>query len=167
MKKLMIWALVALGATLCACSNGKTDNKVAEAEAAEATVTADTTIVPEGQAGLAFGTGSNAMDMVRSFYNDRLFEDYDYLRQNCTERMLKQLADDYRNEYGDEGLAVWLFRSGAQDGPSKVHAIESIRRLDDGWFRYKAYDMGISFTRDIRIVNKNGRLLIDQVKMVY
>jgi len=103
-------------------------------------------------------------DMIREMYEARLFEDYDYLCNHCSEHLLGMLKEAYEQETGEEGLAVWLFRSGINGGKTEKHAIISVEPLEDGWWRYEAVDMGVEFTRSIRLADNNGQLLFDDLK---
>lgn len=52
------------------------------------------------------------------------------LEKCCTQRLLRKLRADYG--YDGEGYAVWLFRTGAQDGPDDVSEIREVAALGDG-----------------------------------
>lgn len=98
-------------------------------------------------------------------YEKSLYEDYSFLEEHCSKGLLKKLSEEY--DYEGEGYAVWKFRSGAQDGPSKEHVMTSIEDEGNGWFRYTAIDMGIAFTKRIKISHKDGRNMIEDVVDVY
>lgn len=99
---------------------------------------------------------------IREMYEQSLYEDYDFLKLHCSSSLLAKLADEY--DYDGAGYAVWLFRSAAQDGPSDQHALVGIDAEDDGWYCYTAVDMGITFTRRIRIVHEDGIIVIDDLE---
>ncbi len=104
-------------------------------------------------------------EFIRDMYEKTLYEDYTFLEQNCTESLLAKLSEEY--DYEGEGYAVWKFRSGAQDGPSNEHVMTNIEDEGNGWYKYTAKDMGITFTKRIRIAHEGGRGLIDDLVDVY
>ena len=97
-------------------------------------------------------------DFISDMYENSLYEDYSFLEKHCSKSLLAKLSDEY--DYDGEGYAVWKFRSGAQDGPSNEHAIISIEDEGDGWYRYTAKDMGIIFTKRIRLSHEGGKTKI-------
>ena len=64
---------------------------------------------------LSYADGPDAESFIRNFYQNRCFEDYRFLEAHCSAGLLSKLKKAY--DYEGEGYAVWLFRSGAQDGP--------------------------------------------------
>ena len=107
-----------------------------------------------------------AEQFICEMYNNIHFEDYDYLRSHCTEKLLAKLAEQY--EYDGEGLAVWLFRSGAQDSkyefaPTKILRVTPI---GDNWYAYTALDAGWKFTNALKLLPQDGSFLMDDVVMV-
>ena len=104
-----------------------------------------------------------AEQFIRQMYNTVSFEDYDYLRSHCTEKFLDKLAQQY--EYDGDGLAVWLFRSGAQDS-KYAHAptkILHVTPIGDNWYSYTALDAGWRFTTALKLLPKDGSFLMDDV----
>lgn len=97
-------------------------------------------------------------EFIRDMYDNSLYEDYSFLQQHCADSLLTRLSEAY--DYEGEGYAVWEFRSGAQDGPSNEHSLTSIEYEGNGWYRYTAIDMGITFMRRIRISHEGGRTMI-------
>lgn len=104
-------------------------------------------------------------EFIRDMYEKTLYEDYSFLEQHCSKELLKKLSDQY--DYEGEGYAVWKFRSGAQDGPSNEHVMTSIEDEGKGWYRYTAIDMGITFTKRIKISHEGERSLIEDIADVY
>lgn len=107
-----------------------------------------------------------AEQFIRGMYNTINFQDYDYLRSHCTENLLEKLAEAY--EYDGEGLAVWLFRSGAQDSkyefaPTKILRVTPI---GDNWYAYTALDAGWKFTNALKLLPKGDSFQMDDVVMV-
>lgn len=104
---------------------------------------------------------ANDMEFVRDMYEKVQYEDYGFLEKHCSKNLLKKLSEAY--DYDGKGYAVWQFRSGAQDGPSKEHSIIHIEDEGDGWYTYTAIDMGITFRRKIKISHKGRRTMIEDV----
>lgn len=88
-------------------------------------------------------------EFIRTMYDGRLYEDYEFLENNCSAGLLQRLSNEY--DYDGGGYAVWLFRSGMQDGPTNESRILEIEQLGDGWYRYKALDMGHFFDKYIKL----------------
>lgn len=98
---------------------------------------------------------------IRNMYEKSLYEDYTFLERHCSKDLLTKLAEEY--DYEGEGYAVWKFRSAAQDGPSKEYAMKSIEDEGNGWYKYTAIDMGITFTKRIKISHKGRRIIIENI----
>ena len=58
-------------------------------------------------------------DTIKPFltkmYNDKLYENYDFLQKHCSPELLKKLQDAYTYDSDGPAYATWLFRSGQQD----------------------------------------------------
>ena len=114
-------------------------------------------------------TSTTRRDEIKSFitqmYNNKLYEDYDFLRKHCSSGLLKKLQDAYPYDTDGIAYASWLFRSGQQD--SKPGADDRTIMLevkaDGDWFVYTALDMGWEFTNRIKITNKGGEIVIEDV----
>ncbi len=108
-------------------------------------------------------------DEIKSFitqmYNNKLYEDYDFLRKHCSSGLLKKLQDAYPYDTDGIAYATWLFRSSQQDSKpgadDKTIMLEV--RADGDWFIYTALDMGWKFTNKIKITNKGGEIIIEDV----
>lgn len=100
---------------------------------------------------------------VKEMFDKKMYENYSWLHEHCTETMLHKLAADY--EYDEEGgYAVWRFRSEYQDGPSERYGIISVKNLGDGWYNYTFYDMGNEDNRSIKLIKKGNSFMIDGLK---
>ena len=114
-------------------------------------------------------TSTTKSDEIKSFitqmYNNKLYEDYDFLQNHCSAELLKKLQDAYPYDTDGTAYATWLFRSGQQD--SKPGADDKTIMLevkaDEDWFVYTALDMGWKFTNRIKITNKGGEIVIEDV----
>lgn len=114
-------------------------------------------------------TSTTKSDEIESFitqmYNNKLYEDYDFLRKHCSAGLLKKLQDAYPYDTDGIAYATWLFRSSQQDSKpgadDKTIMLEV--RADGDWFVYTALDMGWRFTNKIKITNKGGEIVIDDI----
>ena len=114
-------------------------------------------------------TSTTRRDEIKSFitqmYNNKLYEDYDFLRKHCSSGLLKKLQDVYPYDADGIAYATWLFRSSQQD--SKPGADDKTILLevkaDGDWFIYTALDMGWEFTNRIKITSKGGEIIIEDI----
>ena len=114
-------------------------------------------------------TSATKSDEIKSFitqmYNNKRYEDYDFLRKHCTAELLKKLQDTYPYDTDGIAYATWLFRSGQQDSKpgSDDKTIMLEVKADSDWFVYTALDMGWEFTNKIKITNKGGEIVIEDI----
>ena len=114
-------------------------------------------------------TSTTNSDEIKSFitqmYNNKLYEDYDFLQKHCSAELLQKLQDAYPYDTDGIAYATWLFRSGQLDSKSKADdkTIMLEVKADCDWFVYTALDMGWKFTNRIRITNKGGEVVIEDV----
>ena len=114
-------------------------------------------------------TSTTKSDEIKSFitqmYNNKRYEDYDFLRKHCSSGLLKKLQDAYTYDTDGIAYATWLFRSSQQD--SKPEADDKTIMLeikaDGDWFIYTALDMGWEFTNRIKVTNKRGKIIIEDI----
>ena len=123
-------------------------------------------IYPNFACPLKFNTSE---DTIKSFltkmYNDKLYEDYDFLQKHCSPELLKKLQDAYTYDSDGPAYAAWLFRSSLQD--SKPDSDGKTMMLDvkaDGaWYFYTALDMGWKVTNRIKVISKDDRIIIEDM----
>ncbi|MBO6169015.1 MAG: hypothetical protein J6O51_03495 [Bacteroidales bacterium] len=73
----------------------------------------------------------------------------EYLKSTLSEDILNSIwGADYEDSY-----SYWVFRTGMQDGPSSVSAVESIEALGDGWYRVSYSDLGNPGVTDVQVAN--------------
>ena len=114
-------------------------------------------------------TPTSKSDEIKSFitlmYNNKLYEDYDFLQKHCSAELLKKLQDAYPYDTDGRTYATWLFRSGQQDSKPGADAktIMLEVKADGDWFVYTALDMGWEFTNRIKITSKGGEIIIEDV----
>ena len=109
---------------------------------------------------------SGIVQWVSDFYTNYVFndyiEDYGFIDQYCTAQLKQELRDAY--EYDGEGYALWLFRSGFQDGPSDECYITGVTDLGNGWFSIAMVDMGNEAERIVEIVDEDGFLKFNAIE---
>ena len=111
-------------------------------------------------------------DTIKSFltrmYDDKLYEDYDFLQKHCSPELLKKLQDAYPYDSDGPAYATWLFRSGQQD--SKPGSDGKTMMLDikaDGdWYVYTALDMGWKVTNRIKVTSKDSKIIIEDMDLI-
>ena len=108
-------------------------------------------------------------DHIKSFitkmYNDKLYEDYDFLQKHCSDELLKKLQDAYTYDSDGPAYATWLFRSGLQDdmpGSDGKNMMLDIK-ADGDWYFYTALDMGWKVTNRIKVISKDGKIIIEDM----
>ena len=114
-------------------------------------------------------TSTTKSDEIKSFitqmYNNKLYEDYDFLRKHCSSGLLKKLQDAYTYDTDGIAYATWLFRSSQQDSKPRTDdkTIMLEVKADGDWFIYTALDMGWEFTNRIKVTNKRGKIIIEDI----
>ena len=115
-------------------------------------------------------TSTTRSDEIKSFitqmYNNKLYEDYDFLRKHCSSGLLKKLQDAYTYDTDTVAYATWLFRSGQQDEKSSQDNTTTLLEVtfNGDWYTYKALDMGWEFTRRIKLISKGGLIIIEDLE---
>lgn len=108
---------------------------------------------------------ATVIDFITDMYNDYKYDDETFIKEHCTPKMIQYLRDAYEYDcYEGDCLATWEFRSGVQDGPNDMHFIVSVTPLDDNWYRYIFYDCGCKASNVIRIIDEDGKLMIDGIR---
>ena len=110
-------------------------------------------------------------DTIRSFlikmYNDKLYEDYDFLQKHCSPELLQKLQNAYTYDSDGPAYATWLFRSSLQDSKSgsdgKTMMLDV--KADGDWYVYTALDMGWKVTNRIKVISKDGKIIIEDMDL--
>lgn len=107
---------------------------------------------------------------IRSFiikmYEDKLYEDYDFLQKHCSSEFLKKLQEAYPYDADGVAYATWLFRSGQQDskpGTNGKSCMLDVKADKGDWYIYRAIDMGWEFTKRIKVFNTDGKIVISDI----
>ena len=167
-KKAFSICLLAIMFIMPACNNSgkKVESTITANESEEVVEKTTEETVKETIEGAVTPSNDQAIvDFITEMYNNKSFQDYTFIEKHCSPSLLKKLSDDYDNpeDYEDRGYAVWNFRSGAQDGPSDRHEIISVEQQGDGWFLYTFYDMGEKGSHKIRVFQKDGDFVIEDL----
>ena len=106
------------------------------------------------------GNEAAIKDFLTTLYDDYVFEYHDFslIRNHFSDKVLNRLTKEY--DYDGEGYAVWLFRTGAQDGPSDVSRVNDITKEKDGWYTVKYTDMGIEGVCHFLVQSHNGEIIV-------
>ena len=111
-------------------------------------------------------------DIIKSFltkmYNDKLYEDYDFLQKHCSPELLKKLQDAYTYDSDGVAYATWLFRSGHQDSNPWTKDDKTMMldvKADGDWYVYTALDMGWDVINRIKVTCKDGKIIIEDMDL--
>ena len=109
-------------------------------------------------------------DFITNMYENELYYNYDFLEAHCTAKMLKCLKDEFECEYGGDGYAGYLFRTGAQDDKPGAEDVKnkvlSINKDSQGWYHYTFTDGGWRGENKIKVRVENGEVKVDEVERV-
>lgn len=111
-------------------------------------------------------------DSIKSFivrmYDEKLYEDYDFLHKHCSPELLKKLQAAYKYDTDGIAYATWLFRSGRQDekpGSDGATMVTDVKEEGD-WYVYTALDMGWEFSGRIKACIRDGRIIISDMDII-
>lgn len=95
------------------------------------------------------------------FWSDRVgnFED---VVEHFSPEILTKLRKAYEYEYDGSGYAVWLFRTGAQDGPEDKSKVTSILTEGDDWYTVFFSDMGIKGSCRFHAKLVDGKVFVSE-----
>ena len=108
-------------------------------------------------------------DFITNMYENKLYNDYDFLEAHCTAKMLQYLKDEYC--YDGDGYAGWVFRTGAQDSKPGAEDVEdkvlSITKDSEGWYHYSFTDGGWHGENKIKVRVENGEVMVDELEILF
>ena len=111
-------------------------------------------------------------DTIKTFltkmYNDKLYEDYDFLQKHCSPELLKKLQDAYPYDSDGPAYATWLFRSRQQDSNPWTKDDRTMMldvTADDDWYVYTALDMGWDVINRIKVTCEDGKIIIEDMDL--
>ena len=156
MKKAVFYVALMISSLLISCGGNSTSTKKTN----YSDINADSIALAD-----SIAQCNDIIEFITDMYNNRKYEDYDFIKKHCSSEMLNVLKEefDYECEDGD-CYAVWLFRSSAQDGPNDKNEIISVKPIGDYWYKYDFYDMGIRASNIIKVIKKNGKIIIESVQ---
>lgn len=125
---------------------------------------------------ISYGIGqthneTTSEDNIKSFltrmYDDKLYEDYDFLQKHCSPELLQKLQDAYPYDSEAPAYATWLFRSGQQDSKtgSDGKTVMLDVKADGDWYFYTALDMGWKVTNRIKVISKDSKIIIEDMDL--
>ena len=102
---------------------------------------------------------------ITKMYNEKLYEDYDFLQKHCSPELLKKLQDAYPYDSDETAYATWLFRSGMQDSNPDSECKSAVKTVtsEGDWYTYTALDMGWEFTKRIKLTSTDGKIIIENL----
>lgn len=108
---------------------------------------------------------------ITKMYNEKLYEDHDFLQKHCSPELLKKLQDAYPYDSDGPAYATWLFRSGMQDSKPDAEQFSDLKTMmldvkaDGDWYVYTALDMGWKVTNRIKMISKDGKIIIEDMDL--
>lgn len=148
MKKLFIVLSVFIlifTSMICSCNNKSNNNNEETIECDDKSNIDEETLVK---------------DFLSNLYSNYVFgnNDFDDIKTHFSQSIVNQLRDEF--EYDGGGYAVWLFRSGAQDGPSQISRVNNISLLSDGWYKVEMTDMGYDVSCRFKVSVEDGAVFV-------
>lgn len=166
-KGIAACACAVLAFALAGCKDNKpsaTTDSEGNATEIEATINEDETATEASSAEDATPNVKQER-LVREFYRKYVFGNTPYkqdiLSHYCSERLMQKLKDDY--DYNDGGYAIWDFRTGNQDGPSKESRITSIESISERCMEVRFLDMGIEGSHKIYFLPEGDDWKMDRI----
>lgn len=105
----------------------------------------------------------DAIDFIKTMYNERLFENEQFLLKHCSPILLNELRTEIEGIQTYEPYPFGLY----QDGVSDRHEIIKVESLGDNWYRYDFYDLGEKGACRIKLVlNSQNEIIISDVEFV-
>jgi len=155
MKNKVLYVSLIITSLLISCGNSTSTKKTNNSD-----INADSIALAD-----SIAQCNAIIEFITDMYNNRKYEDYDFIKKHCSSEMLNFLKEefDYECEDGD-CYAVWLFRSSAQDGPNDRNEIISVKPIGDYWYKYDFYDMGLRASNVIKVIKKKGKIIIEDVQ---
>ena len=108
----------------------------------------------------------NIRFFITRMYEDKLYQNYDFLQKHCSLELLKKLQEAYPYDVDGVAYATWLFRSSQQDSKPESNGescMVEVKNDNGDWYIYRAIDMGWEFTERIKVFNKNGKIVISDI----
>ena len=91
----------------------------------------------------------------------RGYHNFSKIKSHFSPKILKKMRKEF--EYDGGGYAVWIFRTGVQDGPSESQ-LRSITPEGDGWYKVSFSDMGYKGSCRFKAEIRDGEVFISDYK---
>ena len=91
------------------------------------------------------------LDIIRTSH------DFSEIKSHFSPKILKKMRKEF--EYEGGGYALWIFRTGVQDGPSESK-LGSIKPEGDGWYKVSFSDMGFKSSCRFKAEIRDGKVFI-------
>ena len=76
---------------------------------------------------------------ITKMYEDKLYQNYDFLQKHCSLELLKKLQEAYPYDVDGVAYATWLFRSEQQDskpGTNGKSCMLEVKADKDNWYSW-------------------------------
>lgn len=105
-------------------------------------------------------------EFIVRMYNERLYEDYGFLKRYCSPALLEKLQAAYPYDTAETAYAIWLFRSGQQDANPESDGRTTMLdvKADGDRYVYTALDMGWKFSRTMKVSCKDNKITIEDIE---
>lgn len=105
---------------------------------------------------------SKIKEFLKDLYENYVFQynDFSDISDHFSESIVQKLQNEF--EYEGEGYAVWLFRSGAQDGSSEDTTVNNITSDGTGWYSVDITDMGYDVTCRFKVSVIDGEVYVSE-----
>ncbi len=102
---------------------------------------------------------------LQELYDEYIFGsdgsgDFEDVVEHFSPEILSKLRNEF--EYDGGGYAVWLFRTGAQDGPEDKSEVTSISTGGDGWYTVFFSDMGVKGSCRFQAKLVDGKVFVSR-----
>lgn len=151
------YLIAAAAMTMMACSSNKTDNGTTE-EVQPDSAAVEQPAEQISDEVLLTGLATEIYNRILN-YTDATPA---FISEQCTPEFLKKLSDAY--DMDGEGYAIWLMRSGAQDGDGESR-VDAATFIAPDAVDIEFSDMGAYCRRILTFENRNGQWLLSDATL--
>ncbi len=103
---------------------------------------------------------------IRTLYDDYVFGDknFEEVKPFMPLSLVNRMQGIYKEETDGQGYAVWLLRSGLQDGPSEVNRVDTVIPEAAGWYRVRFTDMGNKGEHSYKALVRDGQVFVEDFR---
>lgn len=115
---------------------------------------------------------NNIIDNHNTILRSQSKECEKFIKENCTQKLIKKLLDlkkEYNDYHKDDEVKAYgthIFYRGNPESISDEFRILDICKISPNEYQYEYLDKGVKAISQIRIISVNGKLLIDDVKLI-